>query len=148
VGPDEATGYLTGADWERQVEAIELAERRDRAFLGVTESSAGDAAAARYGWATMLLAARGGASFALHADYTHETWFPEYDLELGKPEGNRVRDGSGVHRRRFENGLVLVNPTDAAVKVEFGGRYSGSGLSRATRATMGPHTGLVLASAG
>ena len=36
------------------------------------------------------------------------------------------------------NGLVLVNPTGASVRVDFGGAYTGSGLSGATGTTMAP----------
>jgi hypothetical protein len=49
-----------------------------------------------------------------------------------------------VHRRGFTNGLVLVNPTSARVTAEFGGVYGGSGLTRATAATMRPRSALVL----
>ena len=48
-------------------------------------------------------------------------WWPEYDLDIGPPAeagvpGNvsAMRDASGVYARRYEHGLVLVNPTDQA----------------------------------
>ena len=106
--------------------------------------TARDRAAARYGWATMLLAANGTASFALHENYTRETWFPEYGYDLGAPRGKESELAGGIHRRAFERGLVLVNPTKASVAVRFGGRYRGSGLRAARSAVMRPHTGLVL----
>ncbi|MEN3292870.1 MAG: hypothetical protein V7642_2123 [Burkholderiales bacterium] len=54
-----------------------------------------------------------------HFSFTDETkgyssvpWFDEYDVKLGKaidpPQTKAWRDG--VYRRRFENGMVLVNP--------------------------------------
>ena len=101
-------------------------------FLGVSHSERTDQAAARYGWATMLLAATGNASFAMHSNYTDETWFAEYDYDLGMPIGAETKLASGVHRRAFARGLVLVNPTNASVSVSFGGRYRGSGLSART----------------
>ncbi len=143
-GNDPATGYATGNDWEQMLGAIKATESRGKMFLGVTHSANNDAAAARYGWATMLLAAQGRSSFALHADYTNETWFSEYDIDLGAATGNETRETSGVHRRVFTKGLVLVNPTTASVAVNFGGTYSGSGLTGAAGAVMPPHSGLVL----
>ena len=46
-------------------------------------------------------------------------WFNEYDLSLGKPLGafREDRYGPGTFCRDFEHGLVVVNPTDAAVSV-------------------------------
>jgi hypothetical protein len=44
--------------------------------------------------------------------YSSVPWFDEYDVKLGKPidppQGKPWRNG--VYRRRFENGVVLVNP--------------------------------------
>ena len=53
-------------------------------------------------------------------------------------------EASGVHRRAFEHGLVLVNPTGSTHTVTFGGTYSGSGLTDATGASMPAHSALVL----
>jgi Hypothetical glycosyl hydrolase family 15 len=144
--PDQ--GYVTGARWQAQLSEIRATERAGKTFLGVAHSAADDRDAALYGWATLLLAANGSSHFALHSDYTRELWFPEYDLDIGEPKGREARERSGVHRRRFTNGLVLVNPTTASVPVRFGGgRYTGSGLRAASSAVMGPHTGLVLVEA-
>ena len=136
-------GYLTGSAWENQMKEIAAAEDRGKAFLAVTHSANTDAAAARYGWATVLLAARGRASYALHGDYTQESWFPEYDYDLGDATGAASSSG-GVWRRSFERGLVLVNPGTTNATVSLGGSYSGSGLTRVSSTVMGPHTGLVL----
>ena len=50
-------------------------------------------------------------------------WFPEYDLDLGAAtdalpaSAGAFRLPSGLYRRRFERGVVLVNPTDASISV-------------------------------
>ena len=44
----------------------------------------------------------------------------------------------------FQSGLVVVNPTLSKATVKFDAAYSGSGLNRATEATLAPHSGLVL----
>ena len=85
------------------------------------------------GWATMLLAAEGDATFALHDDYTREAWFPEYDYDLGAPQGQGVRD-----RRRGAPARVRARPRARQpdqverCRVRFGGRYRGSGLGTST----------------
>jgi hypothetical protein len=137
-------GFIVGNEWKRQLGEIALAESKGKYFLGVSHSLNTDARAARYGWATLLLAAAGRSRFTHHGDYVNETWFPEYELPIGEPTGASTEDASGVHRRAFTNGLVVVNPTTAAVTVSFGGSYSGSGLSAATGATMPSGSALVL----
>ena len=137
-------GYLYGSAWDIQLQEIKTAESLGKAFLGVTQSANGDVAAARYGWATLLLAANGHANFALHGDYTGENWFPEYDLPIGSPLGPETKDASGVHRRSFSNGLVVVNPTLNTIPVTFGGSYTGCGLTDASSTVLGPHSAVVL----
>lgn len=146
-GNDPAVGYQMGVDWDLQFGALKKTQAQGKIYLGVMHSGNGDAAAARFGWATTLLASRGTANFALHGDYANETWFPEYDLDIGDAAGSEVREASGVYRRAFTKGLVLVNPTKSSVTVDFGGAYSGSGLTNAAGAVMAPHTGLILARA-
>jgi hypothetical protein len=137
-------GYIDGRQWENQLAAVKNAERQGKVYLGVTQSANGDAAAAGYGWATMLLGADGHSYFALHGDYAHENWFADYDLPIGVPAGAEAARSDGVHRREFTNGLVLVNPTGAPRPVALGGRYSNSALRGVSGVVMAPHSGLVL----
>jgi Hypothetical glycosyl hydrolase family 15 len=146
-GKETGLGYLWGSAWDTQLDEIKTAERLGKHFLGVTQSSNGDVLAARYGWATLLLAADGRSSFAMHGDYSGENWFPEYDYPIGDPLGAETKDASGVHRRVFSNGLVVVNPTLDTIPVSFGGRYTGCGLTAATSAELAPHSALVLVKA-
>ena len=118
--------------------------RRGKNFIGITHSDPDDAQAARFGYATMLLAGDGRAHFALAHDYSNETWFPEYDYDLGRPTGPATQDHDGVHRRRFERGLVVVNPTATTRSVALDGLYRGSGLARARTAVLPPTSGLIL----
>jgi hypothetical protein len=121
------SGYDPAPVWETQLAMIKDAEAQRKLYLGITHARKDDRGAARYGYATALLAGSGRTHFALHADYTHETWFPEYEYEIGAPAGAATRDESGVHRR-------------------VGDEYRGSGLRSATGATMRPHTALILLS--
>ncbi len=137
-------GYRYEGGWEGQVDNIKWAEAHGKSILAVTQSANTDAQAARYGWGSVLLAAEGRARFALHGDYDSEPWFPEFDAAIGDPSGLESKGADGVHRRAFANGLVLVNASDQARAVQFGGTYSGSGLAAATQATMPPKTALIL----
>jgi hypothetical protein len=143
-GNDPATGYLTGIDWDRQLAVLKETQAAGKLSLMVTHSTGQDANAARYGWATTLLAGTGTASFTLAENYSGESWFPEYDYDLGKAVGVETKLSNGVHKRVFQRGIVLVNPTLGSVPVSFGARYRGSGLALKSSTTMGPHTGLIL----
>ena len=57
-GDSPADGHFTGADWDDQLAVLKQVQSMGKLFLGVAHSSLGDRAAARYGWATMLLAAQ------------------------------------------------------------------------------------------
>jgi hypothetical protein len=130
--------------WTTQLRNVKEAESRGKITLAVTQTPNGDSATARYGYATALLAGQGHTYFVQAGDYTHETWYPEYDYDLGDPTAPETKDSNGIHSRPFTNGLVLVNPTTSTHIVSFGGRYSGSGLTSATAATMPPRSALIL----
>jgi hypothetical protein len=144
-GGPPGEGYVEARRWRTAIENLEWAQARNKLFLGVTHSTTNDAAAARFGWASLLLGARGRAYFALQDDYSLPPgWFPEYDYAIGQPLGGARQRADGVYRRRFINGLVVVNPTPTAHEIEFGGQYWGSGLGPSRRATIAPTSGLVL----
>jgi Hypothetical glycosyl hydrolase family 15 len=143
AGGAPGTGFVEGDAWRSELEQVRVAESQGKVFLGVAHSSGYDAEAARYGWATTLLAANGHSYFAVQGDYTNEAWYADYDLPIGEPAAAEV-EADGIHRRAFTCGLVLVNPTSQARAVDFGGSYTGSGLMSATAATMQPHTGLIM----
>jgi len=138
------SGYADQWTWQTQLNSLKYAEAHGKAYLGVTNSSGDDRAAARYGWATTLLGAQGRADFALHSNYTYENWFPEYDYDIGEPIGPESTDASGVHRRVFTNGLVVVNPTGSQLTANLNGTYSGSGLTNVSSVTVATHSAYVL----
>ncbi|HTT94697.1 MAG TPA: putative glycoside hydrolase [Solirubrobacterales bacterium] len=143
-GRGAGEGYRPAYQWEAQVEEAEYAAAKGKVFIGFTQGAVGETQAARYGYASVLLGGDESASYAFTPNYTEETWLPEYEYEIGAATGAETADADGVHRRRFEAGLVLVNPTAAAQSVSFGGTYSGSGLEDATGATMPAHSALIL----
>jgi hypothetical protein len=145
-GRGSGEGYRDEAQWNTQIEEAKYATSHGKAFLAYTQGAVGETQAARFGYASLMLASEGSGtgSYSFTPDYANEVWMPEYEYNLGNPTGAEQRETSGVHRRAFEHGLVLVNPTASSRSVRFGGTYSGSGLTSATEGTMQPHTGLIL----
>jgi Hypothetical glycosyl hydrolase family 15 len=144
VGDAANAGYRSPAMWAEQLGELETTESQHKLFLGLTHSSDSDERAAVYGYATELLAADGYALYSMSADYSSETWFPEYGYAIGSPVGPFSIASNGVYSRTFTHGLVLVNPTTSRQTVDLGGTYSGSGLKNASIVAMAPQSGLVL----
>ena len=143
-GRGAGEGYRPTWQWEDQVAEAEYAASQGKIFIGFTQGATGETQAARYGYASVLLGGNDSASYAFTPNYSEETWLPEYEYEIGSATAAQREDANGVHRRAFANGLVLVNPTESAQTVSFGGTYSGSGLENATGATMPANSALVL----
>jgi hypothetical protein len=144
-GSSAGSGYAWEDNWNNQLENLKYAQEQGKDFLAVTTSATTDAAAARYGWGTLLLGAGGNAHFALHGNYSTETWFPEYDYEIGEPAGPESRLPSGIHMRLFTNGIVVVNPTSDRLSTDLcGGTYSGSGHSHVTGIQLGANSAAIM----
>jgi hypothetical protein len=144
----ERTALLATAAWPKQLAEAQDAEQAGKLFLAELPATSSDTRAVRYGLATYLLAAGGMSSYDVSGSPSHTTeqWFAEFDtaLQLGPPAGSATRLDSGVYRREFAAGAVLVNPTTASQTVDLGGRFSGSGLSGVSDVTLEATTGLVL----
>jgi len=147
-GNDPANGYIWdwgAGGWKTQLDEIRDAEAMGKYFLGVAHSARDDARAARYGLTTLLLASEGRATFSLAQDYTNQTWFSDYDRagRLGSPRAPYARSGS-VYRRDFANGVVIVNPSQTAVRVKLGGVYEAGNGSRIRALTLESTSGAIL----
>jgi Hypothetical glycosyl hydrolase family 15 len=82
-----------------------------------------DYQAFRYGFASCLLDDAYYAFTDVSKGYYGVNWFDEYDATLGQSMSGPVTTPwkSGVYRRDFENGVVLVNPRgNGAVTVDLG----------------------------
>ena len=93
-----------------------------------------DHAARIYALASFLIAAGDHSCFtynpAAGPTYPLVYRLPEFDLDLGRPLGAHERL-SGVYVRRFERGLVLVNPGDASATLDLPAGLRRMDLSRA-----------------
>ena len=57
-------------------------------------------------------------------------WYPEYDIPIGSPiqsaAGNSIQtllDSSGLYRRNFTNGFILVNPGTTSLTESLGSTH-------------------------
>jgi hypothetical protein len=81
----------------------------------------------RYGLASCLLENGYFAYTDIRAGYSSVPWFDEYNISLGQPVDSPPTAAwqNGVYRRRFDNGMAIVNPKgngSATVTVEAGYR--------------------------
>jgi hypothetical protein len=119
-GERRGAGYRNEAGWARQVENVAEASAAGVDVMTITRSARSDAAAARYGYASALLASRGRVLFAFAPDYSTETWSSDYQRDLGAPTGPMRTHESGLRSRKFKRGWVLVNPTTRTLTTESG----------------------------
>jgi len=124
-------GYRDEAGWTRQVANVADASAAGVDVMTITRSARTDRRAARYGYASALLASRGQVLFSFAPDYHTETWSGDYERDLGAPTGPMQTDGSGLRSRAFTRGRVVVNPTAQNQRTESG-------------ETLRPHSALIL----
>jgi hypothetical protein len=162
-------------DWQLQIDRSLAAIRRGQGFIAQTYVSGAQERMFALG---SYLLIKGSRSYLTIETADEAEWWPEYAVPLGAPltppPANSAAldpDGDGVYRRDFDNGVVLVNPSNpwdgSAVTrtIELGRSYgqvqtSGGGIlsedgstdalvttTPVTRVTLGPASAAVLLSA-
>ena len=149
--PLSTTSPTVWNDWRGYLAEVVAAEASGKIFLAHTPGEPGQPTRRRYALATFMLAWNEGRSrFEYHTSDSSESWGgSDYDdaMRLGAPLGAYERLASGLYRRAFQGGLVLVDPRPSgspAVELSLGGTYSGSSLSRVTHVTLTPRAGYIL----
>lgn len=72
-------------------------------------------------------------------------WFDFYETDLGRPRGEfHAVAGSGIYRRDFEKGIVLVNPQDELQGAELGDDFWNDAFETIRTAYLGPKEGAIL----
>lgn len=109
--------------WQRMMEryrtlASNLQEPK-LVIFGVCAPDPEDYRLFRYAFATSLMA---NGYFALNPKmaYSSWPWYDEFDVDLGRALDDPPLKSlpAGHYQRRFEKGLVMVNPTDGTVEVD------------------------------
>ena len=103
-------------DWRLQMDRVLAAVRRGQALLAQTYVSSWPDRAFALG---SYLLVKGSRSFLNLETGFEPEWWPEYGIPIGAPLAAPVEsveeldpDGDGVLRRDFDNGVVLVNPSN------------------------------------
>jgi hypothetical protein len=111
-------------DWRTSTNAILAQASAGRIVILENYLSATDDVARRRYYLANYLLVKGRRTYVDYFSSSPLQWFPEWDLDLGPaaagPAGVEAFAVGGVYRREFANGLVLVNPTGAAVTVALG----------------------------
>jgi PKD repeat protein len=104
------------ADWQLQMNRILDAVQRNQAIIAQSYVSGNQDR--MYVVGCYLLFKHHQSYVNIQFDMDAE-WWPEYDIPIGKPSADPVLeineldiDGDFIYQRQFENGLVLVNPTN------------------------------------
>ncbi|MCZ7568368.1 MAG: putative glycoside hydrolase [Ardenticatenaceae bacterium] len=117
-------------DWQLQMNRILDLERQSKAIIAQNYLYAtADTDSRLYYLANYVLVK--GARTYLNIDLGPEPeWFPEYEIPIGAPTDtlpvgvDAWRDaGSGLYRRSYTNGLVVVNPTGTTRTLNLGSTY-------------------------
>lgn len=104
----------TWSSWKSMMDQYQttLANARDRFAIMSVHGDAADYAMMRYGLTSCLMDDGYYYYTTEDTEYRSALWFDEYDTDLGRaidpPQFQAWQNG--VYRRRFENGVVLVNP--------------------------------------
>jgi Ca2+-binding RTX toxin-like protein len=119
-------------DWRLQMDRVLGAVERGQAILA--QSYALGHQERMFGLGSYLLV-KGSRTFVNFEGGPEPEWWPEYDVPIGVPIESAQTiddldgDGDGVYVRRFDNGMVLVNPTSPwdgtgmTRKVDLGGTF-------------------------
>src|SRR5262249_3703572 len=110
-----------GHAWKSDLDLFQGVNDRGKWSLPILGAGFHDSGVNRYGIASALLIWSGDRSCVDFWKGTAEealagrfaTSFPEASCDLGRPQGPYRLLPSGVARRDFDNGIVLVNPSDA-----------------------------------
>lgn len=99
----------------------------------------------RYGLTTCLLDDGYYCYTDVQVGYSSVPWFDEYDVDLGKPidPPPAASWSNGVYRRRYKNGVVLVNPTSDTKIVNVGPGYERIKGSQDTKVNSGEKTSTI-----
>jgi hypothetical protein len=151
--PISKTNEFRGeAGWKRDVDMLAELSKDNRIVLLSTRldsAEAGDALTLqwlRYSVASYLLGKSGTRTyFQFDAGSPAYAGDPALNAPLGAPTEAYIKTESGIYTRKFERGLVLVNPSSSEkrLSIESGFRTL-SGTAVESSVTLGPNTGLIL----
>jgi hypothetical protein len=121
------TGFAL-SDWQASTNELLSLAAADRIMILQNYLSATTDVATRLYYLGNYLLVKGHHTYLDYFASGPLEWYPEWKIDLGAPTTAMATDvsslaSSGVYRRDFVNGIVLVNPSGSSVNVALGGTY-------------------------
>jgi hypothetical protein len=112
----------SNSDWKLQQNRTLNLIRNDKIYIAQNIPDQADVPDRVWQLANFLLLRHEKSFLNINGSEGQLSWYPEYDLDIGEPLDKTVpanidgrRHASGIYFRRYEEGLVLVNPTNSAL---------------------------------
>jgi hypothetical protein len=147
------TSFKSEADWKKDVDYLAAISQDGKIVMIATQLMTSDANTdaikqwLNYSVASYLLGKNGSRTY-FQFDPQGSLAFandPMLTAPIGAPQEAYNKLSSGIYRRLFSNGVVLVNPTNENKDTEFDTEYRIlGGTELIKKVTMSPHTGLIL----
>jgi hypothetical protein len=137
-----------GTDWTHAIELQESTQRQGSRFLANSYGPLTHARAMRYLRASFLVAWDGGEGAQFYSSGgAPDPWSSEWTVDIGSPvEPFRVPVAGGW-KRRYTNGIAIVNPSCRSHRrFDLGAAYRGPDGSLVSAVDLPPRTGMVLRS--
>jgi hypothetical protein len=147
------TEFKSETDWKDDIDYLSAISQDNKIVLISTRLSASDATTDTikqwldYSVASYLLGKNGSHTYFQFDPNGSLAWAsdPVLTAPVGAPQEAYSKLDSGIYRRLFANGVVLVNPTGENKETEFETEYRLLGSpDLIKKVTMSPHTGLIL----
>ena len=139
-----ADGLLGGDDWTYQMRLLSAAQAQKKIFIAITYGPSDDVPSMEYARASFLLFANGRSAQTFSTGCGGEPSSRYWRESVGAPLGAASSDGA-IWRRRFTNGIVVVNPSPTTtVSTPLGGAYLHPDGTLVSSVLLAPHSGLVL----
>ena len=144
----------TEANWKKNVDMLADVNAKGKVILTTTKSWESPAASRsqkdiwhKFALSTFLLGSSARSYFSFTYDHTttspstYQSW---WDVDIGSPAETYSKT-SGVYKRKYTKGLVVVNPSTTAVTYPLGGSYTSIGSAQPiTSITLPARSGEVL----
>ena len=121
---------LEVVDWKLQMNRILNLERQNKIIIAQSYLDGPQDLTARNFYIANYLLVKGARTFVNLELGQEPEWFPEYDIPIGSPTDSLSvnvdgwRDAAtGLYRRSYSNGMVVVNPTNATLTMNLGKTY-------------------------
>ncbi|MBS1812225.1 MAG: hypothetical protein JST84_28935 [Acidobacteria bacterium] len=117
-------------DWKLQMNRILNLERQNKIIIAQSYLDGSNDLTARNFYIANYLLVKGSRTFVNLELGLEPEWFPEYDIPIGSPTDSLPvnvdgwRDSAtGLYRRSYTNGMVIVNPTNSTLILNLGKTY-------------------------